>query len=290
MVALVGPRVWREISEAAAACRNPASVAVAYFGAHGHHMLRVPPGSSIVVDASIPVVEAGSTCPAALSQLARRGIAIYSCESLHAKMYAFDNVAFVGSANASVHSSKRLIEAVVRVHSSNLIASIREFVHSLCLTSLSVADLKDLGRLYRPPRPAGLPPAQSKYSTLVMELTNEQGGGRETQVQPPKAVWKTYFGLTTGHARLPTLGLTRDVDGGSQLTRRQVVSHHHNFTIEIAGAEYPRPAILQMRRIARNNYWYRVHRPHDVTFNQLERLLQDVHNPHWHSGRRWILI
>ena len=34
------------------------------------------------------------------------------------------------------------------------------------------------------------------YQCLIMELTQEQGGNRQSQVQPPLAVWEHFFGVT----------------------------------------------------------------------------------------------
>jgi phosphatidylserine/phosphatidylglycerophosphate/cardiolipin synthase-like enzyme len=71
-------------------------------------------GSRLVVDASENAVKSGQTHPADLKKLQNRGVVIYSYPSLHAKVYAFDGFAFVGSANASNRSSGILTEAVVK--------------------------------------------------------------------------------------------------------------------------------------------------------------------------------
>jgi hypothetical protein len=292
MIALVAPRVWANITNAAKECRVPARVAVAYFGESGDRLLPLVPGSAIVVDASIPTVAAGATCPPALEQLRRKGTDIYSAQFLHAKVFVFDNLVFVGSANASRQSDRRLIEAVLRLEGETVTASAREFVESLCVTKLTRADLAELGAYYKRPRvPApSMPPKQSKYSTLLMELTLEQGEGRETQVQPPKAVWQHYFGIHPGQATLPQLSLVNELAHPALPVVRRVVKHHHNYTIELTEAELPRPAILQMRRVGRNQYRYRIHRPQDNTFASIKALVDTLPNPLWDSGRRWVLI
>jgi hypothetical protein len=185
-----------------------------------------------------------------------------------------------------------LIEAVLRVDNKTAIASARAFVASVCLTKLSSADLTELAQHYRPPKySTPVPsPTQIKFSTLLMELTNEQGGERETQVQPPKAVWEHYFGIKVGREKLPTLTLINESADHPVETRRDVVKHHHNYTIEIAGAEWPRPAILKMRRVGRNTYSYSVYRPMNGTFPTLKALLETMPNPLRHSGRLWILV
>jgi hypothetical protein len=288
---LLAPRVWQNITAAAANCPTPARVAVAYFGEMGDRLLPLPKGSSLVVDASIPTLAAGATCPAALDRLRRNGTAIYTAQYLHAKVYGFDNVAFIGSANVSRRSERVLIEAVLCIQDKATIASARKFVEALCVTPLSAADLKDLSHYYRPPRfrAPTFVPRQVRYATLLMELTLEQGPGRETQVQPPKAVWEHFFGLRVGRQRLPRLSLVYETDPALQLSGR-VIAHHHIYTIELAGAEMPRPAILQMRRTGRNDYSYRILRPPSSDFNTANTLLQSVPNPLWESGRLWIVL
>ncbi len=290
MITLLTPRVWTNISDAAARCRNPARVAVAYFGQRGDILLPLPAGSAIVTDASIATLAVGSTCPTALERLRKKGVDIYSAQNLHAKVYAFDKVAFIGSANASRRSETTLIEAVLRVESAALISSARDFVESLCLTRLSAADLAELSQYYRPPRPPTSNPKQTTYSTLLMELTHEQGGGRVTQVQPPRAVWESYFRIRVGLERLPVLSFVNASVHPLVEMKRYVIKHHHNYTVELPGTELPRPAILQVRRVGRNKYTYSVHRPAHRTFVTMNKLVHSLRNPLWQSGRRWVLV
>src|SRR5438046_1856044 len=112
MFTLLTTRVWTDITAAAAKCKNPAHVAVAYFGVGGDKLLPLPKGSSLVVDATIPTLAAGATSPMALDRIRKTGTDVYSAQHLHAKVFAFDNVAFIGSANASGRSQVTLIEAV----------------------------------------------------------------------------------------------------------------------------------------------------------------------------------
>lgn len=296
MAALLAPRVWNDISKAAASCTRPAHVAVAYFGQRGDRLLPLPAGSFLVADVSIPVVSAGSTCPAALENLRKSGVRIYSARNLHAKVYAFDKVAFVGSANVSYRSKETLVEAVIRIREAAALSLAREFVASLCMTNLTKADLDDLSSYYRPPKFSSpisnprLAVKQAKYTTLLMELTREQGVGRITQVQPPKAVWENYFGVRLDVQKLPILTLVNHSAAENVAVRRHVVRHHHNLTIELPGTELPRPAILEMRRLARTTYYYRVYRPSDDMFGSKAKLLHTLPNPLWEPGRRWVMV
>jgi hypothetical protein len=290
LLSLLTPRVWKAISDAVAHSKHPAHVAVAYFSEKGDRLLPLPTGSALVVDASISTIATGSTSPAALDRMRKRGTVIYSAQDLHAKVYAFRDVAFIGSANVSHRSELTLIEAVLRVDDKATVLAARAFVESLCLNRLSSDDLAELSRYYRPPKLLARNENQTKYSTLLMELTNEQGGDRETQVQPPKSVWEHFFGLKVGIEKLPILTVINESSSPAQEARHHVVRHHHNYTIELAGAELPRPAILQMRRLSRNKYSYLVHRPTDKNFASIDAHLRTLRNPLRQSGRRWLLI
>lgn len=143
---LLTTEVWKEISTAATNSKQPAHVAVAYFGQKGPHLLPLSKGSSLVVDASILTVAQGSTCPAALEQLRQKGVDVYSTQYLHAKVFAFDNVGFVGSANASHNSATTLIEALLKVKTKEEISAIRKFVESLVRNATERRRLERAGR------------------------------------------------------------------------------------------------------------------------------------------------
>lgn len=291
MPTLLSPNVWTEITREAGKAKKPADVAVAYFGKNGPSLLPLPPGSRLVVDASIATVSAGSTHPPSLETLRSSGVQVYSAQNLHAKVYAFDKVGFVGSPNASLNSSSSLIEAVLRTTEKRSLESIRDFVTSVALTKLSKADIIDLSKIYRPPKRNILPHDQAKFSTLLMELTNEQGGRRASQVQPPRPVWLHYFGIDVETvASLPSLKLNNLRHLGGSTTVRPIIKHHHVYTIEISGAELPRPAILKLRRIGQLEYSYVVYRPNDPEFNSLNNLLKTIANPLRTSGRLWLMV
>jgi hypothetical protein len=225
--------VWKEISQAAANSKEPAHVAVAYFWQQGAQLLPLSKGSSLVVDASLVTVAQGATSPAALERLRQKGVDIYSAQYLHAKVFAFDNVGFVGSPNVSQHSASTLLEAVLKVETKEEIIAIRDFVGSLCLTRLNAGDLKALATFYKQPKYPKPQPKQGSFSTLLMELTLEQGPERITQVQPPKDVWTTFFGISQSGDKLPLLTLINEKVKPSIGVKRQVVKHHHTYTIEI---------------------------------------------------------
>ncbi len=147
--------VWKSITASAKAARKPALVAVAYFGQGASKLMPLPAGSRLVIDASEGAVKSGQTHPADLIRLQKRGVVIYSYPLLHAKVYAFDGFAFVGSANASNRSAGTLREAVVKTSDQAVVRSARAFVRDLCRDELSPGRLDRMQKMYRPPRIPG---------------------------------------------------------------------------------------------------------------------------------------
>ena len=120
-----------------------------------------------------------------------------------------------------------------------------------------------------------------------MDLINEQGKGRESQVQPPNEVWEQFFEFRETAGLRPTFRL-QDVLHGSDPEQRKVVKHDHNFTLEIADAKPPRPAILRMRKIGVNSYEYWVIRPSSKDYRHFDWMLSNMGNKD--EKRRWLVI
>ena len=147
----VSQKIWSQLTEAVRTCRQQCAVAVAYFGAGASHLLPLPKGSRLVVDASERAVATGQTCPADLIRLGKRGVAIYSVPNLHAKVFVIGRAAFIGSANVSNRSAAQLVEAVIRTTDSRVVRDARQFVLDNCLHELTPTVLKRLAKFYRPP-------------------------------------------------------------------------------------------------------------------------------------------
>lgn len=123
-----------------------------------------------------------------------------------------------------------------------------------------------------------------------MDLTGEQGPGRETQVQPPVDAWRQYFRVDDT-AELPVLRLVNVRAADGLEPPRRVVRHHHNLTVEVARAVAPRPAIIRFTEIGRRRYEYAVYRPGDREFEAYDRLLDEIENPFRTrpNERRWFI-
>jgi hypothetical protein len=123
---------------------------------------------------------------------------------------------------------------------------------------------------------------------LIMDLTNEQGGNRTSQVQPPSEVWEQFFGVRVNANLRPAFRL-QNMRVRSNPEQRKVVKHHHNLTIEVGDAKRPRPAILRMRRTGHNAFDYWVYRPSSEAYRHCNWMLTNLAiNPS--QGRRWLII
>jgi hypothetical protein len=137
----------------AAACKKSrADVAVAYVGQGATRLLPLRPGSRLVVDASEAAVRSGQTDPRELLKYFRTDVKVFSQPRLHATVFAFSNVAFVGSTNVSNNSANALVEAAVALTTVSGIARARRFVHDVANCPMGEAFLKKLAKIYRPPR------------------------------------------------------------------------------------------------------------------------------------------
>ena len=282
---LITDKPWDAISGAAVPSAS-AHVAVAYFSGGGAGLLSLKAGSILVVDASLATVASGSTNPFTLEKLVQAGVHVFSFRDLHAKVFAFDDVGYVGSTNASANSAGKLLEAVYMTKSKTDLMAIRDFVTSIAINRLDAAKLALLKAAYKPPKIRKLSKGQAAVSALLMDLTNEQGGKRKTQVQPPAAVWETFFGLSPTGA-LPVLTMT----GPHGVHARPVVKHKKVRTIEVPEAGDPLPAIFECSRTGNNSYSYRVLRPGDPHYAALDAALSTVVNPLQAAGtRRWGLV
>ena len=283
---LVTQSPWAAISAAARKSKQPSHVAVAYMGQRGDALLPLVAESRLVVDASLSSVRGGITHPGALLKLRQRGVRIFSSPLLHAKVFAFDSVGFVGSTNASTRSRDRLSEAVVRVKDAPTLADIRKYVDGLAGDELTKSELEWLRKQYSPPS-FSLPEFSDKgHRRLLMQImTSDQQGYSGHQVQPPSGAWSELFNLNLSTPRLPTLKL-RNADTGSIITRR-VVRHKLVMTLDIP--EAVPGALLEIWEVGKNRFNYRVVTPTDRDFKQLDRQVKRTENPLWNSGRRWIV-
>lgn len=277
---------WARITAAAISATKPSFAAVAYFGSKGHKLLPLRAGSKLVVDASLAAVTTGITDPKALRRLHDGGVSIFSMPLLHAKVFAFDTVGYVGSTNVSQNSASRLIEANLAVSDVKTLKDIRKFVGGLSTDQLDSEALDWLVTQYKPPK-IRVPSLSNKaYRRLVIQIMpSDQQGYSGHQVQPPSGAWREFFGIELQDPTMPTLRL-RNIRSGDVFDRK-VVRHTQVMTLDIP--EAAPGAILEMWYVGLHRYDYRVIGPNTRGFKTVDTELQNTPNPHWHSGRLWIV-
>jgi hypothetical protein len=118
-------------------------------------MLPLRKGSILVVDMCRAAVAAGQTKPDEVLKLVKRGVSAYSVANLHSKVVVTGREVFIGSANASRHSAKTLLEAVVRTSDAATVRDARAYVGSLTGEALTPEHLRQMQKHYRPPRVTG---------------------------------------------------------------------------------------------------------------------------------------
>lgn len=121
-----GLHPWDKISRVSK-LQGPRYAAIAFIGVDAPDMLALQEGDVLVCNAGQIAVEAGATNPHALREFVDRGVAVFNCESLHAKLLAVKNSAAVGSANAS-RNSRLSLEAVVVSNERAFISEVRKLV------------------------------------------------------------------------------------------------------------------------------------------------------------------
>jgi hypothetical protein len=149
-------QVLSEITKAVRQFKKPCKAAVPYFAKGGHRLLPLSRGSKIVVNASESTVRSGLTSPLDLLLMMRRGVRVFSNEKLHAKVFLFGKTAFIGSNNVSHNSAKNLIEATIRTNDPSVIKEVDKFVTDLFIYELTPEHVKELSRIYNPPKFQGV--------------------------------------------------------------------------------------------------------------------------------------
>jgi hypothetical protein len=121
-----GLHPWDELTRVSK-LQGPRYAAFAFIGSDAPDMLALEEGDVLVCNASEGAIRNGVTNPQALREFSDRGVQLYSCASLHAKILAVRNSAAVGSANAS-RSSSLSLESVVVSNEREFISDARTLV------------------------------------------------------------------------------------------------------------------------------------------------------------------
>jgi hypothetical protein len=92
--------------------------------------LNLRSGDVLIVDASEATIRSGGTDARLLHDLHQRGVVLYNCADLHAKVMLLDDIAVVGSANMS-QSSGSMVEAAIITDQSSIVSGVASFIEQL---------------------------------------------------------------------------------------------------------------------------------------------------------------
>lgn len=182
---LLSDDIWPSITSAAKdSCCH---VAVAYVGRNAPELLPLKKGSILVCDFSRSALERGLTNPDAIRAYLKAGVEVHSWENLHAKVFSFGDVAYVGSCNASYNSANVLTEAAVRVTDPKTVNDVSRFVLGLRGTRVGPQLLEKMAGYYCTPAWEKRGSMSSRVSTQVplwvADVSEDASAEAEAQAQ-----------------------------------------------------------------------------------------------------------
>lgn len=166
---LTGRDIWASITPLLSPRRNLVA-AFGHVGPGAAALLPLQPGDTLITDAGLDSVLAGTTSPHALLHWVKAGVAVHSLRGLNAKLViAEDDPAFVvvGSADVTAAGPRQLFEAVTVSTEKHTVEEAQEAWlewADLAGPSLTAGDLEPLleqygaGKLVTPARPATATP------------------------------------------------------------------------------------------------------------------------------------
>lgn len=204
----------------------------------------------LVIDASEEAIRTGKTSALIVENLLTRGVLLYSCPNLHAKVYVFEDSVIVGSSNLSSSSRSLLIECATLTRDTTLIAETRKWIQHLASRSERIdQDFVDRAKAIVVER-------------LESEVLNQSATGELWYLAvPPNALSKNmraYF-IALVIAQLGTLEAERpfrlwpNADFRQHEKQGRLRRSGSNFVLSSSGVEYfsqpkqrPRDDLLQI--------------------------------------------
>lgn len=119
--------LWTEIRKRARASKSRKG-AIAYAT---RDLIGFRKGDSLVVDASVLAIKNGETDAPLLRKLHKKGVQIYDCADLHAKILLMDDVAVISSGNMSSSSQRRMVEAALISDHGSVVAGVASLIEQL---------------------------------------------------------------------------------------------------------------------------------------------------------------
>jgi hypothetical protein len=127
MQKVLSNNLWKTVRARARKARSR-KAAIAYVT---QDLLGFRKGDTLVVDASTNSVASGETDAKLLRTLNKRGVSLYDCERLHAKVILLDDLAIISSGNMSNSSANGLVEAGVITDHNSTVAGVASFIEQL---------------------------------------------------------------------------------------------------------------------------------------------------------------
>ena len=119
--------LWIEVRKQARAS-NSRKAAIAYVT---RDLVGFRKGDTLVVDASTLAIKNGETDAPLLQKLHKRGVQLYDCTDLHAKILLLDDVAIIGSGNMSSNSERWMVEAALISDHGSVVAGVASLIEQL---------------------------------------------------------------------------------------------------------------------------------------------------------------
>jgi phosphatidylserine/phosphatidylglycerophosphate/cardiolipin synthase-like enzyme len=119
--------LWAEIRKRARASKSRKG-AIAYVT---RDLIGFRKDDTLVVDASTLAIQNGETDAPLLRKLQKKGVHLYGCADLHAKVLLLDNVTIIGSGNMSSNSERRMVEAALISDHNSVVAGVASLIEQL---------------------------------------------------------------------------------------------------------------------------------------------------------------
>ena len=192
--------LWKQVSARARKARSRRA-AIAYVTRDLLHLRR---GDVLITNASPACIAGGNTDAKLLRRLSRKGVAVYHCDDLHAKVVLLDlpagPVAVIGSANMS-GSSGALVEAGLMTDNPSIASGVASLIEQLqaprnLLSQQQLADLCNIEVIRRGGRSSGTKRRTAKikplgHQTWIVGLYHSDHESDEDREQLTKAAEAT---------------------------------------------------------------------------------------------------
>lgn len=159
---LLSTGLWPRIRKLAKSAKKK-SAAIAYVT--DDRYLKFGEGDVLVTDASDEAIKSGQTSASVLKAAYKRKATIASIPGLHAKVYVFDNVGVIGSANLSKESERRT-EAALVTDQPTVVSSARSLIDSWKSKGDKV-DEAFISRISKLPVKKGWSPSSGKRTRTI---------------------------------------------------------------------------------------------------------------------------